>query len=262
MTRDRRAAGVIIGALLGLAYLLVSQLINRIALPGIPLYQPPLGPLGNILLGGLVGAALGGLAAWPESPSLGVIAGSVTAGIGILVATSAGLGFNSAAGVIFSLILSVPLVWVIVPVILALRWTADRQAEARRHSVPRILRLRVPLALTLFVMLLALLDLLPSEGRTELSHMHTLVRAGLSATDSAAVPAPLRSRAVIGFPIGQPARYTLEWTTYDLDRFIELRPAGNYSQHAAVIARFRDGPLLVCLYPTPKIAPQCATYPP
>ena len=45
--RHPRVFGLALGALLGLVYGLTSQTINRIILPGIPLYQPPLGPAGN-----------------------------------------------------------------------------------------------------------------------------------------------------------------------------------------------------------------------
>ena len=48
------------------------------------------------------------------------------------------------------------------------------------------------------------------------------------------------------FPISE--AYTLEWTETDLDRFIELRPANNYSEHSAVIARFETAtPSSVCI---------------
>ena len=39
----RRLTGLLFGAGLGLMFGLTSQLTNRILLPGIPLYQPPLG---------------------------------------------------------------------------------------------------------------------------------------------------------------------------------------------------------------------------
>ena len=63
----------------GFGYALVSQLINRLALPGIPLYQPPLGPVGNIVLGLLAGAGLGLLCAWPASAAKGILLGGAAA---------------------------------------------------------------------------------------------------------------------------------------------------------------------------------------
>ena len=49
----RRCAGLILGALIGLAFGSVSQGVNSLFLPGIPLYQPPFGPIGNSLLASL-----------------------------------------------------------------------------------------------------------------------------------------------------------------------------------------------------------------
>lgn len=57
----RRLMGVVLGGASGL----VSQWINRVYLPGAPLYQPPFGPAGNSLLFALGGALLGQICAWP-----------------------------------------------------------------------------------------------------------------------------------------------------------------------------------------------------
>ena len=81
----RRLTGLLFGAALGLMFGLTSQLTNRILLPGIPLYQPPLGPLGNILAMLLAGALLGAICAWPESSINGTfIASAVSAAIILL----------------------------------------------------------------------------------------------------------------------------------------------------------------------------------
>ena len=74
------------------------------------------------------------------------------------------------------------------------------------------------------------------------------------------LPAPPRSVAVSAVPDRSHPDYTLEWTDRDLDRFIELRPASNYENHAAVIARFGAGADLVCLYPARRSPPNCGNY--
>ena len=86
-----------------------------------------------------------------------------------------------------------------------------------------------------------------------------MIQAGLAAHDTAALPTPLQAPSVTKFPAGR-SPYTLEWTNVELDRFIELRPAANYDRQAAVIARFRNGLVLVCIYTAPKAAPSCGTY--
>ena len=52
---------------------------------GIPLYQPPLGPLGNILLSLLTGALLGVISAWPENNIHGTFIASAFSAVVILV---------------------------------------------------------------------------------------------------------------------------------------------------------------------------------
>ena len=92
----RRLTGLLFGAALGLTFGLTSQLTNRILLPGIPLYQPPLGPLGNILASLLAGALLGAICAWPESSITGTFIASAFAAAVILVGNAV-LGARAAA---------------------------------------------------------------------------------------------------------------------------------------------------------------------
>jgi hypothetical protein len=257
--RYRRAAGAIIGMLFGFVYAAVSQLVNRLALPGIPLYQPPLGPAGNILLGLVAGAGLGLLCAWPASPAKGVSLGGAAAAIGIFIFTLLRMG-TGAATTLVSLLFSMPMAWVSVLILAVVRWLVDRQVEARREAAPLSRRLRLPLILVGVMGLLALFALRDVDARLELQRMNALVQAGLRAGDAAALPPPLRAPAVVGFPAGPRSKYTLEWTNVELDRFIELRPAANYDRQAAVIARFADGRLLACIYSAPKAEPSCGTY--
>lgn len=250
------------GALSGLSYVAVSQMVNRIALPGVPIYQPPLGPAGNILAGVLLGAALGLLVMLPESAALGILLGSVAGaagvvGAGLLSMTSF---LNTSLAVITGIVLSVPLAWLVVPAVAVLRWLAEKQVEAATSSAPLLGRYLPPVALAVLLAFLASFDLMPPVARGELRRMNEMVDAGLRATNSAALPDPLRASSVQAFPAGSPQRYSLEWTQQDLDRFIDLRPASSYDQHAAVIARFAGGYTLVCLYPTPSREPICGEY--
>lgn len=258
----RRIIGVLLGVGLGLSYGLVSQLINRVALPGLPLFQPPWGALGNVVLNILAGAILGFLSAQPASPALGIFLGSLVAAVAIFISTllRVGVVVGSEGAVIASLVFSVPIAWLTVPMVALLRWAADRQAEFVREGAPLLARLRTPLVLMLIMAALAAFELLPGAARNQLKDAQALVQAGLHATSSEALPAPLRGPWVRGFPPATSRAYTLEWTRYDLDRFIQLRPSSNYDQHAAVIARFTGGYTLVCLYPTARSGPNCGTY--
>ncbi len=123
--------GILLGAALGLAYGLVSQFINRIALPGIPLYQPPAGPFVNTLLSTLMGAGLGAITCYPASAALGILFGGLASLVGILIymlIRLGGLGFGGA--LISSVIFSVPMAWLTIPLLALLRWVAERQVDA------------------------------------------------------------------------------------------------------------------------------------
>lgn len=255
----RRSTGIILGAALGFSYGIVSQFVNRFALPGVPLYQPPLGPLGNSALSTLVGGGLGFLTTLTESAALGIFLGSAAGAAAVVISAMLRLGglLGISGALVTGIVFSVPIAWLTVPVIALLRWATERQVEAFRDSASLLGRLRTPVALALIMAVLAAFELMPAAARDELQHMQTLVQAGLANPSNR--PAALRAPAVRGFPPAA-ANYTLEWTQYDLDRFIELRPPSTYDQHTAVLARFADGYTLVCLYPTPKSEPNCGTY--
>jgi hypothetical protein len=262
LSSQRRVFGIILGALLGLIYGLVSQSINRIALPGVPLYQPPLGPLGNTALSALVGAGLGLLVALPMSSALGIALASIASAIAIMVSSVLRLGDGLSTGtqLVFGVLLSVPLSWFTVPVTALLRWAVDRQVDQQARGEPLLMRWRVPLALVLVMVFVAAFELHGTTIQAQLRTTDRMLETALAATDPADVPAPLQGPLVRDFPVGSGADYTLEWTRQDLDRFIELRPSANYDQHVAVIARLAGGYRLVCLFPTARSGPTCGTY--
>lgn len=259
--RARRRTGVLMGVFLGLAYGGVSQFINPIAMPGIQLHQPPAGAVGNMLLSSLMGGVFGALTCFPASAARGIMVGGIAALAGIfsyMIIRLGGLGLDSA--LIGSVLLSAPMAWLTVPVIAMLRWATERQVSGRRDGEPLLVRARMPVALFLIMAVLASFELLPAEARDNLRRTDSLVRQGLQATSVAQLPPPLTGPNMTAFPLGRTAAYALEWTQHDLDRFMKLRPPSNFDQHAAVIAHFRSGYLLVCLYPTPKQDPNCANY--
>lgn len=260
--RDRRIAGVILGVLLGLAYGLVSQLINRVALPGIPLHQPPLGAFGNIVASAAVGGLLGALACVPNSAPLGIFYASLTAAIAIAVESILRLGglVGMPAAVVVSVIFSVPFAWLTVPLVALLRWIAEQQAAGLHEGQPLLRRARLPVALILVMGFLASFEIMPPVGRDELRQTHAMLQAARQVATTSALPAPLRGPLMTQFPPAGGGAYTLEWSQFDLDRFIELRPPSAYDQHAAVIAHYSKRYALVCLYPTPQLAPICKNY--
>ena len=256
-TLSRRAAGIVLGAGLGLIYALVGGMVSRLVMPGLPLYQPPFGFLGNVLLAMLWGAAVGLICAWPENTIAGVlvaalvsIAPAVVRGLGSVPEDRARLGLAA-------LVLGIPAALFMVPATAVLRATVNHLASFGGSRLSWQERWRRPLLLGLFMAVIALFSLPPAPARATLKHMQATLQTGLAAKSTADLPQELRTVRSGDFLTQADDRYTLEWTEVDLDRFIELRPANNYNEHSAVLVRFDNGHTLVCLYPTPQSRPNC-----
>lgn len=259
----RRGLGFALGALLGLAYGAVSQGINRIVLPGIPLYQPPYGPFGNTILTVLVGAGLGLATAWPvggiqgtflgSGVAAGIIVGITFIGVNITEQTRAGLTVAAA-------FILLPIAGMIVPVLGFFRWLINQQIERLREAAPLRRRVWGPIGATLLTIGVAALSLYSGDARQELMALNTLLSAGSSAASPANLPPALRTAEVGDFQTHTQSAYTLEWTRQNLNRFRIPRPGRNFDSHAVVLARFTDGWRLACLFVTPDEPPVCQSY--
>ena len=72
----RRTYGFIIGLTFGLPFALISQFINEWMLPGIPLFDLPVGRVATVILTTLFMVILGLIIAWDEESFWGVLGGS------------------------------------------------------------------------------------------------------------------------------------------------------------------------------------------
>lgn len=258
LRRQRRTFGILLGALLGFTYTLISQGINLIALPDVPLYQPPFGFLGNVAFGTAWGGVLGLLCALPDSTTTGIVIASIASVLMTVIRTLIGISESTFELIIVGLVLGVPAAVIMSPIMVALRWLANTQVELRKQPFLTKDRTRGPLILLLLTGFLAVFSLYNASARTLLVHMNRDIQSSLAAVrldDLADEFQRLRSG---DFLRDASQAYTLEWTESDLDRFIDLRPANNYEDHSAVITRFDNTNTLVCLYPTVDSRPNCA----
>ena len=259
----RRLTGLLFGAGLGLTYGITSQLINRILLPGIPLYQPPLGPIGNILAMLLAGALLGAICAWPQSSINGTFIASAFAAAVILVgnAVLAEPG-RSTLGMrlITSIVLILPFWALLAILIAALRWGVNKLVDAHADHLPLRARVTVPAVLLLIVGLVGAVPTYRGEARTLLAHTHALLREGQAAASVEALPASLRVPAAGPFFEAGRVPYTLSWQQQGIEKYRIARPIENFDNHSVVVARFKNDWNLVCLYITPERPPLCQAF--
>lgn len=254
----RLAAGIIFGAVLGFAYGAVSQYINIIFLPGVPLLQPwPSGLMGVVIIT-LVGALTGYMVSYPEDSIPGVLLGGLVVALltSLKAANDAGW-FGGALMVLFVYTL-MPRMVLFLPASALLRWVSEQWAG----ETSRTLSIRNRNLLTAGSILLAVaagaVSLFPGEVRAAMRDMNALVQAGMQAQNTSAVPNPLR--AVWGFPQEASGAYTLEWNT-NPELLPAQRPATSFDTlEPFLIVRFENGFSFGCVYTPPHKEPSCANY--
>ncbi len=253
----RQFLGLFLGALLGLTYGAVSQFINSVVLPGVPLYQPPLGAWGNLILLTAVGAILGWGVAIPVSSGLAIILVSGSLALIAMFANATQMKFESGAWFtifISAVFFAVPIFGLLVPVFGLYRWAVNK-AESRYE--PMGWRIGAPLLLLVVAGAIAAISLLPDEGRLVLSRMNGLLQSGMASANAAALPQPLQSELVQDFPNSARGPYTLEWRVQDLNRYAIPRPSIDPRFESGAIARFDNGYTVVCIFPTMTSEPSC-----
>jgi hypothetical protein len=263
-TRYRRLIGILLGTGIGLIYGLVSQAINCIVLPGIPLYHPPLGPVGNIGLCVFVGASLGLVNAWLPDAVASTFLGSATGALMITISSllTGGLDLDviSAKAAMTALIF-LPIAAVLVPLLALHRWATNKEIEAQVDQIPAQRRVLVPLALLILAGSIGAFFLYPARARTVISRTNAMLQAGITTSDASGLPSPLQSDRVGGFLEKAQGSYTLEWDNADINRFaIPHRMADRPGEESVVIARFENGWMLVCLFPTAEAEPSCKEF--
>lgn len=264
----RRLFGLGIGAVTGLAYSLVAQSINLLVMPGIPFYQPPFGPPGNVLLGLLLGALLGFLTAWAETSLKGVLVGSL-AGTAVLALASLLTGENSPQAtwlkILGVFLIVIPTTGILAPVLMLFRWLVNREEEAyldaqRMQPPNRIQRVLPPVLVVLAAGALGLTSMYNGMARIVTPRMFELIESSRGFTSPEALPEALGGENVRHYLENANQPYTLEWSKDDTNQFAIPRPNTSTADQSTVIARFQNGYLLACVFPTPSYEPRCKDF--
>jgi hypothetical protein len=260
-----RWIGVIIGALTGLAFALVAQSTNRIALPGVPFAHYPFGFTGNCLAAAVGGGLCGLLCAWPK----GGLNGATLAGVGMILFLELRAWLIQATPLavmiqtIFSpfILLAAALAFIAaLPLMLLMRWGIDIQGELAHQPVWAWQRVRVPLLVLILAGCAGYLALYPREVRQALISTHTLIQHGLQAQAQAELPPVLRTQQVREFRNNANSTYTLE-ESHDNALRQDIVPLADL-EDIVIVARFRNGWVLACVFEAGSYYPRCKSYEP
>ena len=261
--KTRRLHGLILGGVIGLAYGLISQLLIYIILPGIHFYQPPLGPVGNILWMVAVGLLVGYASAYPESSVYGWALGAAVATLILSVVTffTGQMEREMLWTKFFSIFFFIlPIIGALAPLVAVHRWAVDEQGQYPRSPFYAWGRIRLPLLIVLIAAGIGYFSLYKPDQRVVLVRMNDLVQQGLAAADAAGLPAPLQPTDVDAFRENASPEYTLQWIADTQNQYAIPRPATPSYLQSTVVARFTGGYLLACMYPDTDAIPECRDF--
>jgi hypothetical protein len=247
---------------MGLAYGLVSETINLIFLPGVPLFNPGPSPLGSIVLTTLGGGIIGLLAAWPEETLPGILLASLAGALLTVILTldSIGGGLDAFAGTFVLLVMTfLPRAFLFLPMAALVRWVLGvwaNELESVSFSVRKMAL--AALGLMLVSGLAGLLSLYPSFARQALLKTNALVQKGMQSQSVEGLTETLKP--VDGFLQGARGSYTLELSD-NPDILPVQRPIGPYGeQEYVVFVRFENGFRFGCAFTPTHEDPSCGEY--
>lgn len=258
-TKQRRLFGFLSSLLLGLIYTLVSQYINTIFLPDVPLYAPPPGRFALIILGTLMIGVMGLIAAWPEEALPGVFLSALMGS----VVTSIWSVYNQPGNRIVSFILLflifLPRLFFYIPLGALVRWTISKWETASIYE-------KKPLSGCLNTLVISVIlagvagafSLHSAEVRQALNTTNQLVQAGLDAPTLDDVPAPLQNVDLfVNYAKGD---YQLRVGT-DPDLLPVQRPVADYGvTESLIIIYFENTYFFGCVFTPPSKVPVCGDF--
>ncbi len=272
----RRWFGLLIGTITGFAYALISQGINHVIMPGIPLYQPPFGAFGNILLFTCIGTAIGAATALMESGAASVLWSSLLGALFMAVATmltgrNESVSWSHRAAAI--ILIFMPTAGALAVPLIVFRWIISREEQAYRETHAGLLAFRqqpglrrllrrnaLPVGLVLLAAVLGLTAMYNDFGQAVTPQMHRLIQQGMQAQSREALPAAIQPPDVGQFRERAEGPYTLQWDKDEKNQFAIPRPASNMGDQSTVIARFANGYLLACMFPGKTATPTCRDF--
>jgi hypothetical protein len=245
----RRITGVILGTGMGLLYAILSQYINVIVLPGIPLFETSPGRLSATLLSTLGGAALGLIAAWPASVLAGVAFSGLAGALGVVIGSF--LNTTGSQGMVASLAFNlfyifIPMIVMFMPIGALIRWGINTLTIHNDGSdAPAWQKIAIVGGILVAAGVVGSLGLYSPEEQNGLRAINTVILSGVIAQAREELPDSLRS--VNGFVENASEVYSLE-VTDETDLYQGPIPeASNEMSRVTVLVRFQNGFSFVCI---------------
>lgn len=260
--KERCVLGIIFGMVLGLTYGVVSQWINSVFLPGIPLFEPPPGRFATILIQMLGGGALGFLVTWPEEFLTGVLISAATGTLfSSLVSLRAVSGDHErilgTSVVLF--ITFLPRIFFFLPIVLLVRWVVNIWEKETLYAVYSFQRrLRSVLLLVVIGLVAGLFSLYPGETRTAMKNLNGLILEGRQASSLSSLPQPLQK--VNDFLKYSNSPYTLKLINNSEVIPVPRSTIGFNQNEIDIEVFFANGFRFGCVYSARNEQPICADY--
>lgn len=245
----RSAAGLFLGAWVGLLYGLVSTHINVLFIRDVPLYYNVQSAFNSIVWSVIVAALLGILVNLPYYALSGVALASLVGAIG--VAAQGVLDTADSVEGLFSTIflmayMFLPLVILFVPFNALLRWSSQQILSGSERPGWTWPRLRSLVLCTFLSLLVGSFSLYPANARKMLQRMDGFIQAAKS--DSGSVPYEFSQAA----PVAQNAspQYRLAWTddTSVYPDMLFYEDSLTAFRLQVVSAHFQSGESIYCLF--------------
>jgi hypothetical protein len=256
---QRRRTGLILGLVLGMGYSLTANLVNRLALPGLPLYTPPPGIFGLTVLTAIMFGILGLLAAWLEEslPSilLSGLAGSIISSIWILINQTDKTATLSVLVLVF-----LPRIFFYLPFGGMVRWLIYKLDQPTARPIAPVRRLVPVFLAAIFMVFMGSFNILPKETRAALVRMDALLQKGMNAQAASSKDLPKSLQPVLGFIQNANGEYSYIIGS-DPDVLPVQRPATEYGEvEPFIIIKYKNGFRFGCVFSPPYIQPACIDF--
>jgi hypothetical protein len=258
-TKQRQLFGFLSSLLLGLVYSLVSQFINTIFMPDVPLYVPPPGRFLLIVLGTLMIGLMGLIASWPEEGLPGVFLSALAGSVVTSIWTLYNQPGNRIVSFILLFLIFLPRLFFYLPLGVLIRWTISRWEMASIFE-------KKPLKGCLNTLVISVIlagaagafSLYSTEARQALEITNQIVQSGVEASTQDDIPSPLRN--VNRFENYARGNYQLRVGS-DPDLLPVLRPVAEYGvTESLIIIYFENGYFFGCVFTPPSKVPVCGDF--